>query len=354
MKKLQGKNPIAEVIKMEFNETKDRFLFLLESKLGDVKPLLTEQRISDLPQNQQSATTKPNLTSTKPQDLRSTLSPQQQQQVKDMTRGQKDLSKDYYSNQSTNKSGNYKVDDHTFNAILSIATAFIPVVGPFISAGIALYDAGKYYEEGDTKTAGMMAMFALLPGAGAIASKVPGVKQLGANGMETLATKLSTKAPLSKLESEVAAGLSANKSLVQQELSQITKNVANNATKATTDVVKQKLTKIGKTGLEFTATAAGYVAAGKAYGKTYDVVQKDTPKSMAQTEGFEWESIKNIFGSSGNEEDNIKLQSAWKEGWRPGSVVPEKYQTQKYKQNYEQEEKNIEELGNFLASLDLN
>lgn len=333
-------------------DTKNKFYNLLESKLGDVKPLLNEQRISDLPQNQQSATTNPNLSTTKPQDLRSTLSPQQQQQIKDTTIGQKDLSKDYYSNQSTNKSDNYKVSDHTFNMILSIATAFIPVVGPFISAGIGLYDAGKYYEEGDTKTAGMMGMFALLPGAGAIISKIPGIKELGTNGMKTLATKLSTKAPLSKLESEVAAGISFNQTLVKQELSQLAKNTANQAVKKTTkDVVKQKLTKIGKSGLEFTATVAGYGAAAKAYGKTYDNIQKDTPKSMAETEGFEWESIRNIFGSSGNEEDNTKLQSAWQEGWRPGNVVPEKYQTQKYKQNYEQEEKNIGELGNFLDSL---
>lgn len=60
--------------------------------------LLSEQRISDLPQNQQTNTgPKPNLgTTSKPKDLRTTLSPQQQQQIKDMTRGQKDLSKVYY------------------------------------------------------------------------------------------------------------------------------------------------------------------------------------------------------------------------------------------------------------------
>jgi hypothetical protein len=83
------------------------------------------------------------------------------------------------------------------------------------------------------------------------------------------------------LESEVAAGLSANQSLVQQELSQITKNIANNATKATTDVVKQKLTKIGKTGLEFTGkNVAPYVAAGAVYNKTYDSLNPEADVNL--------------------------------------------------------------------------
>jgi hypothetical protein len=247
-----------------------RFLISEEEKKHILS--LYEQRISDLPQNQQSTTARPNLSSTKPQDVRSTLTPQQQQQYKDMTKGQKDLSKQYYSNQTSNKTDNYKVDDHTFNTILSIGTAFIPVIGPFISAGIQLYDAAKYYNEGDGKTAGMMAMFAFLPGAGAVISKVPGVKQLGANGMKTLATKLSTKAPLSKLESEVATGLSSNQSLVQQELSKLASETAKKtAETATKESTKQSLVNIGKKGLVFTGkNVAPYVAAGEVYDKTYD------------------------------------------------------------------------------------
>ncbi|NBO22335.1 hypothetical protein EBU94_03205 [bacterium] len=252
---------------------------LTESDLVNIiKKVIKEQKISDLPQNQQSSTPKPNLGSAKPQDLRSTLSPQQQQQYKDMTRGQKDLSKEYYSNRTQNKTNDYKIDDHTLNTVLSIATAFIPVVGPFISAGIALYDAAKYYDEGDSKTAGMMAMFALLPGAGAIVSKIPGVKQLGVNGMKNLATKLSTKAPLSKLESEVATGLSANQSLVQQELSKVTAQTAKKTAETVTNqTTKQSLVNIGKKGLSFTGkNVAPYVAAGVAYDKAYDSLNPES------------------------------------------------------------------------------
>ena len=58
------------------------------------------------------------------------------------------------------------LDSHTGNLILGILTSFIPVVGPFISAGIGLIDAKKYYDEGDKKTAGLMVMFSSLPGLG--------------------------------------------------------------------------------------------------------------------------------------------------------------------------------------------
>jgi hypothetical protein len=83
-----------------------RFLISEEEKKHILN--LYEQRISDLPQNQQSTTPKPNLGQTpKTKDLRSTLSPPQQQQYKDMTRGQKDLSKVYYGEMSpVNKPAN--------------------------------------------------------------------------------------------------------------------------------------------------------------------------------------------------------------------------------------------------------
>lgn len=240
-----------------------------------VKKVIEEQRISDLPQNQQTTSPKPNLASNT-KDLRSTLSPQQQQQYKDMTKGQKDLSK-VYNSKSSEQTSNYKVDDHTLNTILAIGTAFIPVVGPFISAGISLYDAGKYYSEGDTKTAGLVGMFALIPGAASVVSKIPGVQQLGAKGMSTLATKLSSGSKLTKLESEVAQGLSANQALVQKELSVITANTARKAAEAVTKpTVKQTLTSIGQKGLSFTAkNVAPYVAAGAAYDKIYNTMNPE-------------------------------------------------------------------------------
>jgi hypothetical protein len=59
--------------------------------------------------------------------------------------------------------GSMPVDPHTLMTILAIGTAFIPVAGPFISAGIGLADAALYYEEGDKSSAGLTAAFSMIP-----------------------------------------------------------------------------------------------------------------------------------------------------------------------------------------------
>jgi hypothetical protein len=251
-----------------------------QSIVNNHSDLLGEQRISDLPQNQQtSASPRPNIGSTakpKPQ-----LTAKQQQDVKS-------AGKAYDKANPKPKPSEGLIDSHTLNTILAIGTAFIPVVGPFISAGISLYDAAQYYNEGDTKTAGLVAMFSLIPGAGAVVAKIPGVKQLGAAGMKTLATKLASNAKLTKLESEVAQGLAANQTLVQKELSTITSNTAKKAAEvATKPTTKQTLANIGKKGLVFTATnVAPYAAAGVAYDKAYDAINStpnDTPQVDLET-----------------------------------------------------------------------
>jgi hypothetical protein len=248
-----------------------KIIRLTESDLVKiVKRVIKEQRISDLPQNQQTGP-KPNVTSNT-KDLRGTLSPQQQKQYKDITKGQKDLSKDYYSDEKQSNPDNYKISDHTLRTVLSIGASFIPVIGPFVSVGISLYDAADYYSEGDTKNAGLTAMIAFLPGAGTIVSKIPAISKLGEEGMKKLATSLSKKLPLSKLETEVVEGLAANKDLVTQELSKITANTAKNAIESTTKTaVKEKLIDISKQGLNFTKKKVAPSAATQyGYNKTYD------------------------------------------------------------------------------------
>jgi hypothetical protein len=111
------------------------------------------------------------------------------------------------------------IDWHLVLTISSIATAFIPFVGPFISAGIDLADAAYYYNQGDKKTAGFVGMFAILP----LISKIPGVKELGKKGMSTLATKLLNKSELTPLEKEVAESLAKNKDEISKELSAFSK-----------------------------------------------------------------------------------------------------------------------------------
>jgi hypothetical protein len=182
------------------------------------------------------------------------------------------LSKDYYSDKEQSKTDNYKIDDHTLRTVLSIGASFIPVIGPFVSVGISLYDAADYLEKGDPKNAGLTAMMAFLPGAGTILSKIPAISKLGEEGMKKLATSLSKKLPLSKLETEVVEGLADYEDLVTQELSKITANTAKNAIESTTKTaVKEKLIDISKQGLNFTKKKVAPSAATQyGYNKTYD------------------------------------------------------------------------------------
>jgi hypothetical protein len=151
-------------------------------------------------------------------------------ETKKPTKSQQKRSDDYaeeggIKNEPTNVSiqGFYNPKDkHKYLTILQIGTAFIPYVGPFISAGIGLYDAKVYYDEGDKTSAGLTAAFSMLPFAGSIVMKIPGVKQLGVKGMSSLASKLASKSPLTKAELEVANSIVKLEPQIQKELMKIT------------------------------------------------------------------------------------------------------------------------------------
>jgi hypothetical protein len=161
-----------------------------------------------------------------------------------------------------------KLDPHTAMTVLQIGTAFIPVVGPFISAGIGLADAAMYYNDGDTKTAGMVAMFSLMPGVGGIVSKIPGVKQLGVKGMSALASKMSKGAKITDpVELAVVNGISKNPDLVKSSLNTQVKSLAQQSTaKQLSSNVKKPLLNLAKSGLNWTAkNVVPYVGAGAGY-----------------------------------------------------------------------------------------
>ena len=145
----------------------------------------------------------------------------------------------------------YKENPHLVNQVAQIAALIIPVVGPFISAGIGLADAATYAKEGKNTEAGVSALFALLPGIGAVAGKIPGVKQLGQKGMQALATKFLTRAPLNAVEQGVITGINLNKELIKQETNVVVKNMAANAVTRTADTTTKKALKnIAKEGIE--------------------------------------------------------------------------------------------------------
>jgi len=148
----------------------------------------------------------------------------------------------------------YKENPHLVNQVAQIGSLVIPVIGPFIAAGIGLADAAIYAKEGKNTEAGVAAFFSLLPGIGSVVGKIPGVKQLGQKGMQALATKFLTRAPLNAVEQGVITGINLNKELIKQETNSVIKNIASNAaTKATDTTTKKIMSDIAKEGIEIGA-----------------------------------------------------------------------------------------------------
>ena len=158
---------------------------------------------------------------------------------------------------------------HDINMILGVAALFTgPWLGPVLSAGIGGIDAKQYYDEGNTKTAVMIAMFALLPGISKIGSLIPGVKTLGPKLMAELGKKLSLGSKsISPAEIEVVSKISKYKELITAEVKKVGEAAAKKNVKKqlVIQAEKQKAYSVGK-------TAAGVTAATFAYDKGYDKV----------------------------------------------------------------------------------
>ena len=233
----------------------------------------------------------------------------------------------------------YKKYKHEINMIASIGLSFIPLVGPILGTTIALVDAKQYYDENDKKTAGMVALFSILPFVGPLVSKIPGIKELGVKGMSALASKLGKGQKLTETEQKIVTAISNNGELIQSQVPKV-------ATQIAKKTIPQK---IGSFAGKTVKAVAPYVAAGAAYNKGYDYVQRNNPRTKAEKENFDWENVKLSFGSSGSAQDNMLLNKAWDKGWRPGQVVPKKFQTLLYQKNYNEESENINKLQQLIA-----
>jgi hypothetical protein len=118
--------------------------------------------------------------------------------------------------------GSMPVDPHTLMTILAIGTAFIPVAGPFISAGIGLVDAALYYKEGDKTSAGVTAAFSMIPFIG----KIPGVKEFGSKAMAALGSKVAKGIKVfTPDETKILNVIKQNESLVKQGLESASKKL---------------------------------------------------------------------------------------------------------------------------------
>jgi hypothetical protein len=116
-------------------------------------------------------------------------------------------------------------DVHTMNAVLEIVTAFIPYVGPFISAGIGVADAKLYFDEGDNFSGSLALAFSIIPIVGVEVLKIPAVRKLGSRGMAKLAEKLKTKEPLTATETLAVNEIKQNSELINTTLSTASKRL---------------------------------------------------------------------------------------------------------------------------------
>ena len=155
--------------------------------------------------------------------------------------------------------------NHNVNTILAIGTAFIPIIGPFLSAGIGLMDAAQYYQEGNKTEAGVAAFFSLLPGLGKVVQKIPGITQLGQKGMAALGSKIVNKQALTKVEQEIVNFIGANIDLVRNEANNSIKSMAAKGLNKVSNnpTTKKIVNSAATTGLQYgTTNVASGLSAG--------------------------------------------------------------------------------------------
>jgi hypothetical protein len=164
----------------------------------------------------------------------------------------------------------YKQNSHTVNTVLQIGSAFIPVIGPFISAGIGLADAKKYYDEGDTKTAGLIGVFSMIPGVGGLSSKL-GLGKWTSKALGEIGKKISLGSKLSPIEVQVVNRVTQYKQLIQSEMAKISESATIQSGKnvAKKQIAKSNVIKgVKKIGSEL----GTYAGAGYVYNKGYDKI----------------------------------------------------------------------------------
>ena len=160
-------------------------------------------------------------------------------------------------------------EQHDLLVLLEFGTYFIPLVGPFISSGFTLLDAGLYYKEGDKYMAGLCLMFSMLPGCLSLTKKIPGIKQLGRKGLFEVLQKFKSKKPFTKTEKEFVESLVKNSKLVMTETEKAIQEMAKKLLKETKGSLLKRLT-VG--GLAALAPLAGTLAIYGIASIIYDVI----------------------------------------------------------------------------------
>jgi hypothetical protein len=145
----------------------------------------------------------------------------------------------------------HSINPHTLLSIASFASVFIPVVGPFVAAGIGMMDSALYLKEGKKKEAAIVGVFSLLPGILKVTKLIPGIAQLGEKGMAALGGKVASGSKLTTAEAGIVDSIVANQAVVKTEAEALVKNMAaQGVNKVANQATKQSLTHIAKHGVE--------------------------------------------------------------------------------------------------------
>jgi len=229
-------------------------------------------------------------------------------------------------------------DNHNALVISAIATAFIPVVGPYISAAFGIADAALYYKEGDNFNAGLALMMETIPLWGPALKFMRGGLKITRTEGKTLARKLKTKELLTPKESKVLKNV-ADESVESQKLykSWLSKQLAQSGV---ADEVIERVENV----------VVSTTAIGKEVGKV-EGAKVAYERLYQATVGASFASAQKWFLSDKSLEDNTKLQQALESGWKPGQPVPEKFRTKTYQQDIENlNSLNFDSLDELLKS----
>lgn len=134
--------------------------------------------------------------------------------------------------------------NHDFLQVSAFVSDFIPIIGPFISAGLVARDAQLYWQEGKRDEAVTTAVWGAIP-ALQIAKKLKLLEHLPANKFKELGIKiLKNSKSFNASESEVLKKLSQYKSQIQNELTKyLNMMMSESKRKAIGNVAKKPLIK---------------------------------------------------------------------------------------------------------------
>lgn len=96
---------------------------------------------------------------------------------------------------------------HQVISTLTFVSAFIPVVGPFLAAGLGTADAALLWSQGKKAEAGLTLAFSIIP----FASEIPALKNIGSAALENIAGKVTAKLPLNPEELNIVSKINGAK-----------------------------------------------------------------------------------------------------------------------------------------------